>query len=130
MTARESGPVGTRAAQCLAEDNTSFPRLTDSPGVSHLVGHTVEKALDATLWRLVLGEIGLHELTPALAGFYHVGHADGVASQAGLLRQARHDAERMYVLAFNDPILAKKVTERMERTFIETIEAEMLGGAR
>ncbi|MFC5791915.1 hypothetical protein EDM22_13805 [Agromyces tardus] len=65
------------------------------------IGATVEKALDATLWRLITGEIALHELTPALAGFYTIGHAHGVESVLERLRNTEHERDRYYELWTN-----------------------------
>lgn len=67
-----------------------------TPKPRHLIGATVEFHLDRVLWQLVRGEIGLQDLTPALAAFYHFGHADGIASVQPALERARADADRYY----------------------------------
>lgn len=63
---------------------------------TRLIGATVENRLSATLERLMHGEIGLHELTPSLAAFYHLGHAHGVESMRPAVEQALADAARYY----------------------------------
>ncbi|POH67630.1 hypothetical protein C3B61_06975 [Cryobacterium zongtaii] len=73
------------------------------------IGATVEKALNASLWRLRLGEIGLQDLTPALMGFctlsyddgYEAGFTAGVASGEIELAQIVADRDRYYRAAFN-----------------------------
>ncbi|TFB46510.1 hypothetical protein [Cryobacterium tagatosivorans] len=68
---------------------------------THKVGATVEKALDSALWRLKSGEIRLEDLTPALMGFYSIGHTDGMAVMAHELQQCAADRDRFYNAAFN-----------------------------
>lgn len=79
-----------------------------------LRGSTVEKPLDATLWDLVQGRIGLNDLTPALAGFYTLGHHDGIASCKARIARLEQDADRLYVQAFNPADRAKLIRERMD----------------
>lgn len=70
-------------------------------GSHRLIGASVEKALDTTLWQLVLGEIGLHDCTPAIVGLYSIGHAHGVESVLEQLRQAENDRDRYFELWAN-----------------------------
>lgn len=65
----------------------------------HLVGASVEGQLDAALTGLLGGVFGLHDLTPALAGFYSVGYDAGRASLEGELERARDEAARWYEIA-------------------------------
>ncbi|KGJ71901.1 hypothetical protein GY21_18960 [Cryobacterium roopkundense] len=111
MSAEKNRPAGTGPAEILAGgSNTSIvsaePAIPVEP--TGLIGCTVEKPLDAALWRLRSGEIGLEDLTPGLAGFCTLSHADGyaagftagVASVAVELRQAISDRDRYYRAAF------------------------------
>lgn len=62
----------------------------------HRVGHTVERQLDTTLWLLLNGDLGLQDLTPALAGFYSIGFADGQDSLRARLQTETDTADRLY----------------------------------
>jgi hypothetical protein len=66
-----------------------------------LIGATVDDHLEATLWRLVAGEIGLHQLTPALAGFWSLAYDQGRASRQAELDRANADADRYYRAAYD-----------------------------
>ncbi|GAA2082396.1 hypothetical protein GCM10009840_18220 [Pseudolysinimonas kribbensis] len=66
------------------------------------VGSTVETQLDDALWKLVGGELDLHDLTPALAGFYVVGHSDGYRSGATYIDDGlRFERDAWYWVANN-----------------------------
>ena len=91
--------------QTINSTKISIPETADMrPIQGDLIGCTVEKPLEAALWRLRLGEIGLEELTPALAGFCTLFHADGfkagVESVQPALKQATADADRYWRAAF------------------------------
>lgn len=60
------------------------------------IGATVEKALDATLWRLVTGEIGLQDCTSAIVGLYAIGFEHGRQSVLPLLERAQDERDRYY----------------------------------
>lgn len=78
---------------------TISPEVTSvlgNVGRPALIGATVEKPLDASLWRMVTGEICLHDLTPALAGFYSVGFEDGRQSLAHELAKAENERDTFY----------------------------------
>jgi hypothetical protein len=64
--------------------------------VSALIGASVEKALDATLWQLVTNEIGLHDCTPAILGLYSIGFEHGRQSVLPQLEQAEADRDTYY----------------------------------
>ncbi|TFD48715.1 hypothetical protein E3T46_14900 [Cryobacterium sp. Hh11] len=90
-----------------------------------LIGHTVQKALDAALWRLRNDEISLDDLTPALAGFFLAGHAAALASVLPDLTraeqerdQANSSADRYYRAAFNPrkPIQIGQSFRELEKT--------------
>ena len=94
---------------------------------THKVGATVEKALDSALWRLKSGEIRLEDLTPALMGFYSIGHTDGMAVMAHELQQCAADRDRYWRAAF-DP--RQPITIGPSRVEIEsTRQAIYNGGA-
>ena len=108
----ENRPLGRGPARILAgsSNNSSVPAPADKGHESaELIGHTVEKPLDATLWRLRTGTVGLEALTPALRGFCTLSHDDGYAagfiagveSTSAELRQAIADRDRYYGAAFN-----------------------------
>lgn len=125
---KEIRPTANGTDQVLAGgSNTSIvtaqTRNTSEP--ASLVGSTVEKALDATLWRLKSGDIRLEELTPALMGFYTLGHADGIALMARELQQCAADRDRYYSAAFNprEPITIGKSYADLER-----VRAEIYSG--
>lgn len=53
----------------LAPGADQFASHTQS---TRLIGHTVDAELDATLWRLVSGDLTLSDLTPALRDWWVV----------------------------------------------------------
>lgn len=107
MSARESRPqLGEAGA---AEDQVTARSALDS---TSLVGAAVEKQLDATLWRLIAGEIGLHDLTPALAGWYTLGYDAGRAAILPQLQGAEADRDRYYRAAYDTP---ERLRERLDQ---------------
>lgn len=87
-----------------AAENAADGRSTNNNNNgSRLIGRAVENELDSTLWRLIVGEIGLHEVTPALAAFWHLGYDAGRASLLPELHQARADRDRYFRAAFDTP---------------------------
>lgn len=102
-------------------------------GIEKLNGHTVETELGALLDRLIVGELGLHELTPALAGLVTYGFECGRGSQdpelADLRRQlARAEHERdLYFARLHNPgrRLHETIQDRLD-TAARAIEAQGL----
>lgn len=88
------------------------------------IGATVESALDQTLTRLTEGEIGLHELTPALAGWYCRGYDDGRDSVRPELDQAEADAARLYELHYNPKRKLTPTLNRWVEAAIEHVETD------
>lgn len=88
-------------------------------GIEKLNGHTVETELGALLDRLIVGELGLHELTPSIAGFVTYGFDSGRGSRdpelADLRRRlARAERDRdTYFEQLHNP--GKKLTELHQR---------------
>jgi hypothetical protein len=66
-----------------------------------LIGASVDAELDATLWRLVNGEIAIHDLTPALAAWWHVAHYFGEQSCQKEIRRLNRQLDRQYVAMWN-----------------------------
>lgn len=87
---------------------------------TRLIGHTVERQVDSTLWLLVRGEIELHQLTPALAGLYHVGYMDGRAAMQPDLDRAIADRDRFYRKAY--PSKAQELDRAWVQRMAESIE--------
>ncbi|MFF2495846.1 hypothetical protein [Agromyces sp. NPDC058064] len=113
---RESRPGTNRTAKVnLSESIVSG----DEPNRArpHLIGASVEKALDGALWDLIHGRTGLHELTPALAGFYTLGHAAGIKSAELTIARLQFEADRLYVQAFNPADRARIIQQRMDEHF-------------
>jgi hypothetical protein len=106
----------------FSPDSSSGPVAAERN--SALIGASVEKILDATLWRLRKNEITLEELTPALQSFFLDGHAAALASvlpeltKAELDRdQAKADADRLYSHLYSprEPIKVAPSHEDLER---------------
>lgn len=97
----------------------------DSTG---LVGHTVERQLDSALWRLVLGDLGLHDLTPALAGFYSLGFAHGQESPSPQIEQAEADRDSLYERLYYGKDLPDVRLRRMRAAAEEYWQELMSGG--
>ena len=101
---RESRLTENEAAQELSPKPTTTsvkPIERDPAKPAGKIGAAVEAQLDATLWKLQAGTIGLHDLTPGLMAFYAIGHSDGIASIAPQLEQAICDRDRYYSAAFS-----------------------------
>ena len=106
---REIRPPAKGTDRVLAgSSNTSRIPATPDARLVPLIGHTVEKALDAALSRLQSDEISLDDLTPALVKWYLTGHGAGLASTLPELTrvelerdQAVADRDRYYAAAFN-----------------------------
>lgn len=94
------------------------------PPDSLLIGYTVEKQLDAALWRLVQGDIGLHECTPALRGWYSVGHHDGIESCKRTILRLEADVERYYLYAFNPRDRAELIRQRIDDAYLQEEERQ------
>lgn len=86
---RPSGQTGAVEVQAGELNDSAF----HSTG---LVGHTVERQLDAALWRLVTGEIGLQDCTGALVGWYSVGFTHGQESLQPELEQTEAERDTLY----------------------------------
>lgn len=93
--------------------------------MTQLIGARVEDQLDRVLWDLVRGDVELHQLTPALAGTYNLGFADGRASLEPALEQARRDAARYYELAYNP---GRQLSELRQRRIDEQLETAWRAG--
>lgn len=66
------------------------------------IGASVEDELFDTLWKLVAGEIELHDCSDALQAWWAVAHADGYnAGYATTNEWLRHDRDRWYWVASN-----------------------------
>lgn len=63
-------------------------------GIEKLNGHTVEVELGALLDRLIVGSLGLHELTPSLAGFVTYGFDQGRTARDADLSEIRQQLAR------------------------------------
>jgi hypothetical protein len=133
---RNSPGVETEAVEIQAGGlNTStIPQNRAALPASAKIGASVEKPLDAALWKFRLDEIGLDDLTPALAAWYLEGHAAALASVLPELTRAEQtaeranaDADRLYRLAYTPAPPIKLGPSYAE---VEKIRAEIYGGAR
>lgn len=90
-----------------------------------MIGATVEGQLSATLDRVLRGELGLHELTDSLAGFYHCGWADGRASCEPEIVRLEADRVRLYNLAFpeDEYLIRQRIGQAIEDAFFEAVGA-------
>lgn len=67
----------------------------------HLVGASVAGDLDATLDRVLAGELDLADLHPSLAAWFWAGWNAGRASLAGRLEQAEDARDQLYEQLYN-----------------------------
>lgn len=90
-----------------------------------MIGASVESHLALTLDRLLRGELGLHELTDSLAGFYHCGWADGRASCESETVRLEADRTRYYNLAYPEDsyLIRQRVGQAIEDAFFEEVGA-------
>jgi hypothetical protein len=79
---------------------------------------TTESTL-STLWEdTASGRIGLHDLhavSPSLFGLWTHGHDTASRSMSAALRQARHDTDRAWLFALNEPDKAAELGRRLDR---------------
>lgn len=112
MNAKRSRPVVSEAAENPVDGRFAF-------NGTRLIGAAVENQLRATLVQLAAGEIGLHDLTPSLAAFYHLGHFDGVDSLEVRLAQCEADRDRYYLAAFDTPEQLRRRLDQEARDYWE-----------
>ena len=60
-----------------------------------------DDGLDRILWQLILGEVELHELTPALAAWWTLAHESGRQSRQAEIDHANSEADRYYRAAYH-----------------------------
>lgn len=89
MTTKESRLSASEAAN-ESVGGGSYPKS------SARIGHTVEKQLNAALYRLLTGECGLHEFTTSLQGWYSCGFWDGQQSLRAQLEDAEDARDLLY----------------------------------
>lgn len=102
-------------------------------GVESLHGHTVEGELGALLDRLIIGSLGLHELTPSIAGFVTYGFDQGRSARDAELSEIRHQLARaeherdLYFARLHNPgrRLHETIQDRLD-TAARAIEAQGL----
>jgi hypothetical protein len=99
---------------------------------SELVGATAEKPLDASLWRLITGEIGLQDCTPALRAWYQFGFDDGrKAAQTEIgrlelqLANVCRERDSLYERLTNP---GKKLSQMKQRRIDQAVNAEFENG--
>jgi hypothetical protein len=127
LTAERSRPAGNRAA------NVQVSEAGNTSNCPTLIGSSVESQLEATLWRLQRGEIGLQNLTPALRGWYAVAHDEGRVSRQATIDKLTATADRLYMAAYgpkvkidpNAPTYAELERRRGNVDRAEQIERDM-----
>jgi hypothetical protein len=92
----------------------------------HPIGHTVEAQLCAALDALLDGSVGLHELTPSLAGFYTVGHWHGSRSRDLELARVADERDALYERLYNPGM---RLTEVRQRRIDQAIDAAFEAGS-
>jgi hypothetical protein len=98
-----------------------------------LIGASVEGPLDAALWQLQSGKIGLQDLTPALRGWYAVAYDDGRASCQATIERLSATCDRLYGVAFglkveidpNAPTYAELTRRRGNPERADQIESDL-----
>lgn len=65
------------------------------------IGSTVEKQLSETLWQLITGEVELHELTPALLGWWSLAYDAGRQSLRNRIDRLEWERDLWYYCANN-----------------------------
>lgn len=98
-------------------------------GIEKLNGHTVETELGALLDRIIVGSLGLHELTPSIAGFITLGFDQGRASRdrevAALrqqLDQALRDRDTYFERLMNPGVKLTELHQRRERQALDLLD--------
>jgi hypothetical protein len=123
----ESRPAGNRAA------NVQVSEAGNIPNCPTLIGSSVEKQLDAALWRLQNAEIGLQDLTGSLRGWYTVGYDAGRASCQATIDKLSATCDRLYGVAFglkvkidpNAPTYAELTRLRGDPERADQIESDL-----
>lgn len=71
--------------------------------------------IDSLLWALIAGEIHPGTVSSVLLSWYHAGHRDGRASREGEVRQAKWEADRLWLLTFAPADRRTYLLERLDR---------------
>lgn len=119
MTTTRSRPDGNGAAREDQVDGRSTSHGTElfDPGV--------ENRLDATLWALVAGDIGLEDLPRAQLALWTVAYEAGRASVLPHLRQAEADRDRYFNAAYgSSDQLRHRLDESAKDYWSEFLESE------
>ncbi|MEA9997839.1 hypothetical protein QN367_01875 [Cryobacterium sp. RTS3] len=114
MSAEKSRPTANGAAQELTNATTASlkPEHSNPAKPAALIGATVEKPLDAILWKIILGHAELHQLTPALFAWWTLAHDTGRASRQAEIDRLSDENDRLYLRANNDPKQVAAITQR------------------
>ncbi|WP_068483484.1 hypothetical protein [Pseudoclavibacter helvolus] len=98
-------------------------------GIEKLNGHTVETELGALLDRIIVGSLGLHELTPSIAGFITYGFDQGrtsrdreVAALRQQLARAERDRDTYYERLMNPGVKLTELHQRREQQALDLFD--------
>ncbi|AZZ52813.1 hypothetical protein [Rathayibacter festucae] len=94
-----------------------------------LVGACVETGLHQALTDVLDGRLGLHQLTPALAGFWTIAYDQGRASRQPEIDRLQAEADRLYLRANNTPeklreVVRLRLDEGAARYWVEWLRGE------
>lgn len=76
------------------------------------IGHTVENQLEDILWKLILGDVDLHQCTPALAAWWHLAYDEGRRSRQPEIDRLNTENESLWLRANNSPAEAVELVQR------------------
>lgn len=81
----------------------------------HRITPDAARTIDGWAWGLSDGTVRLWQLPDALCTFYAVAYADGRASMADEVNQARHEADRLWLLALPEDDRRAYLLDRLDR---------------
>ena len=95
--------------------------MTANIPAANLIGATVETRLDRILWQVILGDVELYQLTPALAAWWTLAHETGRVSRQAEIDRLNSENDRLYRAAYNSrtPILIGPTFAELEITRAE-----------
>ncbi len=77
----------------------------------------IEAQLEAWADALLAGELGLHQLPPALAAFFHLGAGEARQHAEARVRELEHECDRLYLAAANPADRAAELQRRLDEHF-------------
>jgi len=125
LSAKENRPgVGTGTVEDLA-GGLIVPNSTAYP-LRIVLSGAAETYIDRLGVDLVLGNVELCQLSPALLQFHTIGWTAGRSSLTDRISQLEHECDRLYMAAFNPPL--KEPADRLTFAQLQDLRSAIYAG--